>query len=317
MKSIWHKCWHWEYWPVWLVYAFTSLLWIYKALTILDFKFFTKINPAIKNGGLFNDRKSDIYQLLPINSYPKTKLVKKDSDVNFHELIKDYRFEFPLIVKPDFGYRGIGVAKVDTVAQLVDYHQHIQQDYLIQECINWPNEIGLFYFRLPNEDKGSITGITGKQFLTLKGDGKSSLKDLMTKNPRYAMQISKLQSTIDLSMVLNAGESKCLVPFGNHNRGTLFTDESFYINTTLTDLVNNWLSKIDGLYYGRLDIRYNTYEELCEGKNFSIIELNGAKSEPTHIYDPKHNFFYGQKEIYRHQKRVFQIVDLVRKRTVR
>jgi hypothetical protein len=34
---------------------------------------------------------------------------------------------------------------------------------------------------------------------------------------------------------------------------------------------------------------YNV-EELEQGINFSIVELNGA--EPTHIYDPKHSLFF-------------------------
>ncbi len=36
------------------------------------------------------------------------------------------------------------------------------------------------------------------------------------------------------------------------------------------------------------------------GQAFSIIELNGAGSEPTHIYDPKHSLFYAWGEIKRH-----------------
>ena len=34
------------------------------------------------------------------------------------------------------------------------------------------------------------------------------------------------------------------------------------------------------------DVKFNSWEELYEGKNFMIIELNGSGSEPTHIYDP-------------------------------
>ena len=49
-----------------------------------------------------------------------------------------------------------------------------------------------------------------------------------------------------------------------------------------------------------MDVRFNTWEELKEGKNFSIIELNVAGSEPTHMYDPKHSIFFAWKEIIRH-----------------
>ena len=69
------------------------------------------------------------------------------------------------------------------------------------------------------------------------------------------------------------------------------------------------LNKIQGFYYGRLDIRYDNFEDLEAGKNFKIIEINGAKSEPTHIYDPKHSLWYAQKEIFRHQKLFYQLVS--------
>jgi len=39
---------------------------------------------------------------------------------------------------------------------------------------------------------------------------------------------------------------------------------------------------------------------LERGEKFSIIELNGAGSEPTHIYDPGHSIFFAWKEIIRH-----------------
>jgi hypothetical protein len=49
-----------------------------------------------------------------------------------------------------------------------------------------------------------------------------------------------------------------------------------------------------------LDVRYDNWEDLREGKKFSVIELNGAGSEPTHMYDPRHSLFFAWKEIIRH-----------------
>jgi hypothetical protein len=31
-----------------------------------------------------------------------------------------------------------------------------------------------------------------------------------------------------------------------------------------------------------------------------VIEVNGAGSEPTHMYDPRHSIFFAWKEIIRH-----------------
>jgi hypothetical protein len=52
---------------------------------------------------------------------------------------------------------------------------------------------------------------------------------------------------------------------------------------------------------------YSNFEDLKAGRNFSIIELNGAGSEPTHIYDPRHSLFFAWKEIARHFKLLYMI----------
>jgi len=65
--------------------------------------------------------------------------------------------------------------------------------------------------------------------------------------------------------------------------------------------------QIAGFYYGRLDIKFTSWEDLSQGKNFSIIELNGAGSEPTHIYDPAHSLFFAWKEIIRHWRLLYKI----------
>jgi hypothetical protein len=53
--------------------------------------------------------------------------------------------------------------------------------------------------------------------------------------------------------------------------------------------------------------RYVQYcRELEQGINFSIVELNGAASEPTHIYDPKHSLFC-MEELARHITYMYEI----------
>ena len=59
-------------------------------------------------------------------------------------------------------------------------------------------------------------------------------------------------------------------------------------------------SRIPAFYFGRLDIRYESRQLLEEGKSYTVLEVNGAGSEPTHIYDPRHSLFFAWKEIIRH-----------------
>jgi hypothetical protein len=65
--------------------------------------------------------------------------------------------------------------------------------------------------------------------------------------------------------------------------------------------------QIPGFYFGRLDVMYHTIEELEQGLNFLVVELNGAGSEPTHIYDPKHSLFFAWKELARHITYMYEI----------
>lgn len=264
-------------------------------------KFYKYVNPSIKNGGFYGDSKFEIYSLLPKGSYPISLLIRQNQIYDFQSIIAKNNLCFPLIVKPDVGLRGIDVEVVNSIEEIEEYRRNKKIDFLIQEKIEYPNEIGLFYCRIPNESFGEITGITLKQFLNIKGNGIDTIENLLLQNPRYSIQIEKLKNKFDLKKVLSAGEELCLVPFGNHNRGTAFLDGKEFISDRLQHTFNELLFKIEGFYYGRLDIRFSSWEELEQGKGFSIIELNGVKSEPTHIYDPKHSFWYGQKEILKHQ----------------
>jgi hypothetical protein len=275
-----------------------------------SFKFYTYVNTSIQNGGLYGDSKFKIYSLLPDGTYPITLLILEGQLYDFQLIINQNNLRFPLIVKPDIGLRGIDVDVVYNIEQIEEYRRKKKIDFLIQEKVEYPNEIGLFYYRLPRESIGEITGITIKKFLSVKGNGIDTIEALLRQTPRYFFQIRKLKKMIDLNKVLPDGEELCLVPFGNHNRGTAFFDGKKYINSHVHQTFNELLLNVEGFFYGRLDIRFSSWEELEQGKRFSIIELNGAKSEPTHIYDPKHSFWSGQKEIFRHQKILAQIVKL-------
>lgn len=310
MKFWWHKFTSWEYWSVNIVYLPTFFLWLWYMIKFRSLKFYKYSNPSIINGGFYGDSKLKIYNLLPIGLYPKTVLMKKNEIIDFEQLLLENKIQYPFIIKPDIGCRGIDVQKVNTIEELIQYAKKAKGNYLIQELIDLPNEIGLFYYRLPNKENGKITGITLKKFLTVEGNGKDSIEQLMEKNLRFEMQISKTRNKINLNEVIPKYEKRCIVPFGNHNRGTEFLDGKEYITEKLEQTFDEILKNVQGFYYGRLDIRYNTFEELEQGINFSIIELNGAKSEPTHIYDTKHSFWYGQREIFKHQKLLQKIIKI-------
>jgi hypothetical protein len=229
-----------------------------------------------------------------------------------HEL-KAQQFSFPLIGKPDIGGRGRGVKKLVNEADVAAYSAASQLDFLIQEFVPFENEVGIFYYRYPGQAIGRISGIVRKEFLSVTGDGVSTIRQLCRKEKRFILQLQELQRMLGndiMDTVLPKGRKEELVPYGNHVRGAKFLDDSHLIDTQLTESMDKVCRKVKDFYFGRLDIRFNTWEELKQGKNFSIIELNGAGSEPTHMYDPRHSLFFAWKEIIRHWKILWRISRL-------
>jgi hypothetical protein len=297
------KLFNWEYWPFAVVYTPVYFYWIFLGLRNKSFFFFNAANPTIKNGGFLMESKKEIYDLLPPAYYPRTLLFNTNENAaNVLEQIKENNFSYPLIGKPDIGMQGIAVKKLEHERDVMAYASSCKINFLIQEFIPLENEVGIFYYRYPGEAKGHISGIVGKEFLTVTGDGVASIEALLQRDSRFILQIPflKKNSGILLQQVLARGEIKLLVPYGNHARGAKFIDISNRINKKLETTIDNICRQVNGFYFGRMDLRYNTWEELEQGKNISIIELNGAGSEPTHMYDPKHSVFYAWKEIIRH-----------------
>ena len=256
------------------------------------------------------ESKKAIYDIIPGEYYPATLFfhagTAKDIVI---ESIQKRGLKFPLVGKPDIGMKGLSVKKLETEKDVIEYTNESKVNFLIQEFVPYENEVGIFYYRFPNERRGHISGIVSKEFVRVTGDGSSKIIDLLKKDKRYILQLSVLKKMYgeDLNKVLPVDEDFVLVPYGNHVRGAKFIDASHLIDEKLTGSIDAVCQQVDRFYYGRLDVRYHTWEELREGKNFSIIELNGAGSEPTHIYDPKHSIFFAWKEIIRHLNILWKI----------
>ncbi|MBK8956732.1 MAG: D-alanine--D-alanine ligase [Saprospiraceae bacterium] len=307
MKLFFHKLRHWEYWPAWLIYFPVSIPWIYYSIRSGSFFFFNRVNPGIRNGGMMNVSKMEIYKLIPEHYYPKTYLVKFGESLEPH--FREVEFTFPLFVKPDKGLRGTLVKKIESPIELIKYHDEATFDYLIQEEIPYPLEIGLFYIRMPNQSFGKISGIVEKILPEVAGNGYSNLRQLMKDDPRLEMQIEALQKEDPsrLNSIPAKDEKFLCSPYGNHCRGALFLDQSHRITEKMVLQLDAICSQIPGFFYGRLDIKFNSWEEFEAGQKFQIIELNGALSEPAHMYDPRHSYIKGQREIFRHIHCMYRI----------
>lgn len=315
-----HKLTHWEYWPFDLVYIPMYLVWFYYAARARSFFFFNPANPSIKNAGFLMESKKEIYDILPVEYFPKTVFFKLGTP--FTEIIHSVResgIVFPCIAKPDIGGKGRGVVKINSPEDLESYAARIPLDFLVQQLVAYPEELGVFYCRIPGQTAGFVSGIVAKEFLIVKGNGSSTIRQLIERDPRFHFQLPALSKLYGegLQDVLPPGESRNLVPFGNHARGSKFTDVSHRADETFTKMMDAVCQQVPEFYFGRLDIMCSSFEDLRAGKNFSIIELNGAGSEPTHIYDPAHSLFFAWKEIARHLKLLYKISTINHKRGFR
>lgn len=248
------------------------------------------------------ESKKEIYDLIPAEYYPKTELFSANERLEkvMHQLQKS-KIHFPCIAKPDIGLRGTAVKKIDSTEELEKYLAHANFDFLIQDLIPYENEIGLFYVKLPNQ-KAKITGIVSKEFMIIKGNGKNTIREFLEQDKRYLLQLETLEKEFkdELNRILQQDEQINLVPYGNHCRGTKFVDASHEITAKMETSFEEICEKIDGFYFGRMDIMFSNFQDLEQGKNFQIVEINGAISEPTHMYDPKHSLLFGWKELTRH-----------------
>lgn len=288
-----------------LPYAF------YLALRAKHSAFFSAANPCIKSSGNGTESKYDVIQLVPEKYRPKSILVTPNS--TFSETLSKIEISkilFPLIAKPDIGFRGLLVKKINNKTELKSYLEKYPIDIIIQEFLDFKNECGVFYHRNPNDKKGKITSLTLKHFLSVIGDGKSSLKKLISEDNRAKLYID-LFSSIHKEKMENIplkDEQVKLTAIGNHSKGTQFINGNHLISHKLEGVFDNLSNSIPGWYYGRIDLKYNSFKELEDGINFKILEVNGILAEPTHIYDSEnYSYFKALKAIRTHWKSLYDI----------
>ena len=301
-----------EFWPALLFYQ--PIVPIYAFLGI-KYRSLLKpfyANPIFLNSGLIGESKWDILQhLQPQNaSTLKTNLLPRDASFETAEkIIADLGLKFPFILKPDIGQRGYGVRIIGHQEELRSYLETRDFDCVVQELSHFKEEAGLFYVRRPNSAKGQIISITLKDFPFVQGDGKSSLGELILKDPRAAM-MSKVyfqRFVNQLDSVPARGMELALSECGNHCQGAIFKNGNHLIQEDLIKVFDAVATQIPGFYFGRFDIRYESLELLKQGKNFEIIEINGAGSEVTHIWDEKTTIWEAYRDLYRQWSLLFAI----------
>jgi pimeloyl-ACP methyl ester carboxylesterase/membrane protein DedA with SNARE-associated domain len=315
----------WEFWPPWLFYPPVLAYVAYLAMKHGGLTLFTSANPAIPASGFIGESKARILGgLARSNGYiAPHALIKaspraEDRIERARAFMAGNHMSFPVVLKPDAGQRGSGVAVVRSKREMEEYLRRSNLDTIIQQYVDG-SEFGVFYYRYPGQERGKIFSITEKRFPSIEGDGESTIERLILKDDRaVCMARFYLKKHVErLWHVPERGERVQLVELGTHCRGAIFLDGGWVKTPELERAIDEISQGFEGFYFGRFDIRAPCVEQFKEGKGFKVIELNGVTSEATHIYDPKNSLFAAYKVLFEQWRVAFEIGARNRARGIR
>jgi hypothetical protein len=179
-------------------------------------------------------------------------------------------------------------------------------------------EYGVYYYRYPDENEGTLFSITGKRLLSLTGDGRSTLEQLILADERaMCMAPFHFRRHQDrLFEVPRFGERIALIEAGTHCRGALFLDGSTLRSPALASVIDRISRRFEGFYFGRYDIRTPSLHDFRKGRNFKIVALNGVTTEATHIYQSGNSIWNAYRTLMRQWRIAFEIGAVNRGRGV-
>lgn len=301
----------WEFWPFWFFYIPLYIKYLWMSLKAGTMAFFTASNPLMELGGLTDYSKYNVLKHINPTYLPQTFLLKRATIEEVLNQMKKGNLTYPIILKPDIGERGFGVEKIDNLQDLQKYFKQKKgiDNLIIQDYADFPIEIGVMYSRKSSEQKGIISSVVIKEFLKITGDGKRTFQEIITQDERAKFYQESLEELYKDKLQSIPEKGKVIEPLaiGNHCRGTMFLDRNHLINEQLVSVFDTISIPIKGFHFGRFDLRVSSIEDLYKGKNIKILELNGAASEPAHIYDPNMPLLKAYKHLFGHWQRLYEI----------
>ena len=305
-----------EFWPNWVIYAPMLPCFAWNALRFGFARTLTVVNPCWPDSGAVGESKqagleafdsefvSPSFLLAP----PEGGAFTRDQIDAAVATLGSKGWPYPVIVKPDAGQRGLGVKLVRGEPALRELLASARAPVIVQRFEAGACEVGLFFIRDPGTD-GRLFSICDKRFPHAAGDGRSTLAELIERDPRLRLQARVFLERWagQLDRVLAAGESLRLANAGNHAQGCLFVDGERLRTPELEAWVRRACSTARGFNYGRLDVRFPDEAACRRGEGGVILEANGITSESTNMYDPKLGALRAWKLMHAHWRAAFRI----------
>ena len=280
------------------------------------------INPAMETGGLAGESKSAVLaQIGPaFGGYVASwRVVEPGADPI--AVCRAAGFAYPIIAKPDIGWCGYGVCRIDDDAALLAYAASFPHNgrIILQQLVTAPHEAGLFYVRQPGAAAGVVTGVTVRHTPHVIGDGTSTLRALIVASPRagrHAPAIMALFSPAALARIPVPGERVILTTVASLRVGARYEDATSHVTPQLTAAVDAIARAMPSFHLGRFDVRFETMAALRRGE-FQVIEVNGAGSEAIQFFDPALTVWAAFAGLFVKQALLFRLGAAMRARGVR
>ena len=296
-----------EFWNYRIIYFFVLFWLTFKVIFGAKGRFYPfALNRIIdESGGFSGASKGLINKQFDQGLFPKTLFLKHEDVLEAKEIITQ-SFDYPFILKPTHLNRGVAVLKINNESDLDRYLKQTTFDFQAEEYLNQGIEVAVFIAN-PLDEPLKILSITGKEFLSVEGDGIQSIHALLKKNWRYNMFAAEIKPfwKNKWDRVPAKKEQVLIQPIGNHNKGTRFIDESHRISPEM----EAYFQKIvpQSIQYGRFDIKVENWNGLCTGEGLKIIEFNGTIAEPVNYLDEKYGYFDIQRIMFKHYKWQYKI----------
>ncbi|MFK7865042.1 MAG: hypothetical protein AB8B95_12550 [Pseudohongiellaceae bacterium] len=315
-----------EFWPTWVVYVPVVLQWVLLSIRYRSLSLPLIANPAVPLSGMVGVAKSAVFDgagdyarqwILPWTLYEVTEEALDIQTGNVNAQFELEGFELPIVGKPNIGCRGAGVKLLKTSDELQAYLSEFPAGGIIQfqKLSEWEAEAGVFYVKHPQQASGRITSLTLKYTPYVVGDGQKTLGDLVSEDPRAGelLHLYEQRHQLDWDRVLSAHEPYRLVFSASHCRGAVFRNAEQLISTELSQSLDRIFADIPNFHYGRLDVKFKDPQSLQEGRDFEIIEINGASSESIDIWDRNAKLSTAVKTLLQQYNTLFKLGNENRK----
>jgi hypothetical protein len=313
--------------PKWLNLVPMVLQWAWLALRYRSVTLPSCCNPSITTGGMVGEGKLEYFDIMGPHASSMTAtttsvVARPVGAVQACEAaMQRARLSYPVVAKPDLGWCGFGVRRLDSRDDLVAYVDAFPtgERIVLQRWMPAPGEAGVFYMRRPGHERGEVIGLLLRHFPRVTGDGVRTVAELMAADPR-ARRLGRdgaSEACCDPAEVPRAGQTVRVAVVASTRVGGKYEDATALVTPALVEAFDAICGDMRDFHVGRFDVKFDSLAALCAGTGFSIIEVNGAGSEAVHAWDPALTLRQAYRIVFDKQRRLFAIAAEMRQRGAR